>query len=57
MLEPLYSSLSQINLEISKPNPSEVAVPQKKGIKPAKPKIKAELGIFFTLALLKLLAL
>ena len=57
MLAPLYSSLSQFNLEFSKLNTSEVAVPQKKGIKPAKPKIKAEVGIFVTLVLLKLLVL
>ncbi len=57
MLEPIYSSLSPVSFKSSKTKPKEVKAPQKKGIRPDKPKIKAELGIFFTLVLVELLAL
>ena len=57
MLEPVYLSLIPVNLNFSKKKPKEDTAPQKKGIRPDKPKIKAELGIFFTLVLLELLAL
>ena len=57
MLEPVYSSLRPVSFKFSKTKSKDVAAPQKNGIRPAKPKIKAELGIFFTLVLLELLAL
>ena len=57
MLEPVYLSLIPVNLNFSKKKPKEDTAPQKKRIRPDKHKIKAELGIFFTLGLLELLAL